>query len=584
MNTLSSLAALSERSDLDKYGNNKLLLFALEIALSIDDIDTVAANSLTDRPGDKKCDLLYVDRDTGKAIIAQSYFSSDISKKEAPSNKASDLNTAVSWLLGKNIPAMPDFLKPAAQELDSALSDGALNTLEIWYVHNLLESPNVQKELSIVKKTAESYIKKNYSEAGIEDIRTIEVGKNILDEWFKSILAPINVSDRLEIPITGGFQTSGDGWEAFTTSLSAKWLHELYNKYGMKLFSANVRAYLGSRKSDKNINYNIKETAQHNPGRFWAYNNGITALVNNWEKIKSKKAYMLIIDGISIVNGAQTTGAIGSIEIGKLGDANILVRFVKSYNKTVVEDIVRYNNMQNKIEASDFRSNDKIQERLRNEFHKIPDAEYMGCKRGSGEDKIKRPPNLIPSNTVAQCLAAFHQEPNIAYNEKGKIWESDDIYSRFFNLKTTARHIIFCYSLLKAIEEIKFELLNIPEEQRTELQRQQIAFYRQRGSTFVLCAAIAKCCEIFLSRAIVDSFELIFPENITLSQAIESWKPIVRICLAFSRYLEDSLKTNLKTHSTIKADIEKFTSFIEATKGSNSSSFNEFSSRYDNSV
>ena len=57
----------------------------------------------------------------------------------------------------------------------------------------------------------------------------------------------------------------------------------MYVKYGRELFCANVRDYLGSRRSDKNINHNMKLTAQTAPERFWVYNNGITALVNDFE-------------------------------------------------------------------------------------------------------------------------------------------------------------------------------------------------------------------------------------------------------------------------------------------------------------
>jgi hypothetical protein len=578
--TYNSLVALKERTDLDKYTNNNLLLFALEIGLSIEDIHSVATNSLTDHSDDKKCDLLYVDRDSGKAIIAQSYLATDTSKTEAPANKASDLNTAVSWLLGKNFENLPEILRPAAQELDSALSDGVINTIEIWYVHNLPESQNVKRELDIVEKTVDSLLKRHYFESGVESVRGLEVGRNTLEDWFQSIRIPIIVNDKLEIPVFGGFATSGDQWHAYTTSVSAKWFNSLYNKHGMKLFSVNVRGYLGSRKSDKNINYNIKETAQHKPGCFWAYNNGITALVNKWEIEKRDGIDILIIVGISIVNGAQTTGAIGSINIDNLGDANILVRFVKCDDRSVVEDIVRYNNMQNKVEASDFRSNDPIQDRLRSEFLKIPDTLYTGGRRGGEEDKIKRPPNLIPFSTVAQCLAAFHQEPNIAYNEKAEIWDSDAIYSRYFNAKTTAKHILFCYSLLKCIEQTKLELTNILESERTETQKAQITFFRKRGSTYILCAAIAKCCEIFLGMAIPDLFNLMFPENTNLNQAMKAWKPIVSVSLAFATYLNNSLNVNLKIMITIKEDTNQFRSFIDATKVSNASIYDAFKQAY----
>jgi hypothetical protein len=43
-----SLAALTARTDLAKYGGNAIALFAIETAFSVEDIHTVAALALTD--------------------------------------------------------------------------------------------------------------------------------------------------------------------------------------------------------------------------------------------------------------------------------------------------------------------------------------------------------------------------------------------------------------------------------------------------------------------------------------------------------------------------------------------------------
>ncbi|MGY4100686.1 hypothetical protein ACW2Q0_14205 [Nocardia sp. R16R-3T] len=77
--------ALQERSDLEKYGPNKRLLFALQLTFEIEDIDTIAATSLTDGPNDKACDLLYIDRDAGRVVLAQGFEAASNSKKTAGS-------------------------------------------------------------------------------------------------------------------------------------------------------------------------------------------------------------------------------------------------------------------------------------------------------------------------------------------------------------------------------------------------------------------------------------------------------------------------------------------------------------------
>jgi hypothetical protein len=107
------LSALQARTDLAKYGANALLLFALELKYQLPDIDSVAINALTDGPDDKKCDLIYVDRERGLAIVAQGYMASDATKAEAKANKATDLNGAAAWLLTTAMDELPPGLQSA---------------------------------------------------------------------------------------------------------------------------------------------------------------------------------------------------------------------------------------------------------------------------------------------------------------------------------------------------------------------------------------------------------------------------------------------------------------------------------------
>jgi hypothetical protein len=54
------------------YGDAQaLMLFALELNFNIDDIDSVAAVSLTDHSNDKKCDLVFVDHCLCAGIYCQ---------------------------------------------------------------------------------------------------------------------------------------------------------------------------------------------------------------------------------------------------------------------------------------------------------------------------------------------------------------------------------------------------------------------------------------------------------------------------------------------------------------------------------
>ena len=66
-------SAFSKRTDINQYGENALGLFAIALRFKVNDIHSVAAESITDGSHDKKCDLVYIDKDDGVAVIAQCY-------------------------------------------------------------------------------------------------------------------------------------------------------------------------------------------------------------------------------------------------------------------------------------------------------------------------------------------------------------------------------------------------------------------------------------------------------------------------------------------------------------------------------
>ena len=362
----------------------------------------------------------------------------------------------------------------------------------------------------------------------------------------------IEVTDRFEIEISGVFESEGENWSAVCASIPGTWLVEQFQKHKEALFSANVRGYLGSKRSDRNINNGIKETAREGPGDFWVFNNGVTALVNDFSMTTSpgedgSSAQRLIVDGLAIVNGAQTTGSLASSE-ADLTDVRIMARFVKCSTPDVIRRIIRFNNRQNKVEAVDFRSNDAVQNRLREEFVSLGSLTYSGGRRGGIEDVIRRPGDThLPATTASQALAAFHGDPDLAYNRKSEIWELDHQYGQFFREATTARHLLFVFSLVKAIDERKAELRKIAADARTEPQNRQLEFLSQRGAAYLLVAAVASGMESILGKQIANRFSLRFTSDVkTIESAVAWWGPIVGVSLSLWSSLVSATEQGLK--------------------------------------
>ena len=574
---LAHQAAFAGRSDLLKYGSNARLLFALETRFQLSDIHSEATTCLTDGSDDKKCDLVYIDRSRSVVIVAQGFDSADVTKSQAPANKASDLNTAIGWLLNRDLADLPARIKSAAKEVREAINQKEVSTFELWYVHNLPESINVENELQTAETSLRNCLATNYGGAEISECHAVEIGTKTLEGWYQALQAPILVSAPFTIVVPGTYAMSGDGWEAFATSIPAKFLHEIYEAHGSKLFSANVRDYLGSRKSNRNVNHGIKQTAVSSPDQFWAFNNGITALVNSIERTESHDGNVeLKFSGISIVNGAQTTGAIGSLTTPPSDSMFVPARFVRCSDMKTIRKIIEFNNTQNTVEPTDYRSQDPVQGRLRDEFAKIPLAKYHGGRRGGEDDLIRRPPGLLPTDTCSQALASLHGDPNIAYNRKSEIWESDSLYTKYFSQETTATHIVFAYSLLRAVESVKLELMKVDPPGLSDSETEQLTYLRRRGSTFLMVAAIGKSLEVTTGRAIPNLYRISFGPK-SPDEAIALWKPIVDIAMSFSSQLESAIESGLKNSATVSSSLSTFRNLMNATKLANSAVYQPFS-------
>jgi hypothetical protein len=285
------------------------------------------------------------------------------------------------------------------------------------------------------------------------------------------------------------------------------------------------------------------------------------------------------VRGISIVNGAQTTGAIGSLKRAPNDDARVPARFVQTANADLIYDIIQFNNSQNKVTASDFRSTDRVQKRLRAEVDAIPNAKYEGGRRGGHKDIIERNKNLLPSYTVGQALAAFHQDPLVAYNQKSEIWIADKIYSRYFHDETTGAHLVLCYSLLRAVEDAKRSLVAKSKSNEASLTMRDsdlLTYFRHRGSTYLLASAIASCMETFVDRRITNAFRVSFGPKISPKQATQLWSDVVIVVSPFSAQLIEALSDGLKSNERAQKTITTFRSLVQATAAANADTYKRF--------
>jgi len=145
-------------------------------------------------------------------------------------------------------------------------------------------------------------------------------------------------------------------------------LAQLYREYGSRLLERNVRAFLQARGA---VNKGIRDTLLKDPGRFLAYNNGISATASS-AKLSTSDGLQEITEltDFQIVNGGQTTASIYHAQARDKADiSQVLVQAkITVVDSTHIDSIVPYislyANTQNKVTGADFSANDSFHIRL----------------------------------------------------------------------------------------------------------------------------------------------------------------------------------------------------------------------------
>jgi hypothetical protein len=211
-------------------------------------------------------------------------------------------------------------------------------------------------------------------------------------------------------------------FSAYYGLVSATEVADWWNRYYPKLFMPNIRSFLG----ETEINQSIVETLLSEPEKFWYFNNGITALCGSIHKKplggNTHEAGIFSCCDVSIVNGAQTVGAIATANAkspDQVAKAFVLIRFISLEN--CPEDfslrVTRSTNTQNKIDSRDFVSLDTDnQERIRTELQ-LEGIDYV-YKTGYSVRDSRSGFDFLEAIVAVACA---HSELSYTVQAKGKV-------------------------------------------------------------------------------------------------------------------------------------------------------------------
>jgi hypothetical protein len=276
----------------------------------------------------------------------------------------------------------------------------------------------------------------------------------------------------------------------YVGQVSGSELADIYRTYKYRLFSLNIRDYVG----DTATNKGIIETALENPENFLFFNNGVSAVASQIDEDRGAGA--LRCRRFSIINGAQTVRSLRKAQVkdkhGVLKNVRVLLRIIEfslSKEHEFLADITRFNNTQNSVKISDFRSNDPVQKDLARKFEGV----VRGGKTYWYKNKRSREARdrVIPINLeeLAKSIHAFRFGPDDIWGgtkymfEVGPKGGYDKVFGEPIShltedeFKLLAGTYFMCEEIRSLWEEEKHNAREKDENLNPALERRWIVYY-----------------------------------------------------------------------------------------------------------
>jgi hypothetical protein len=265
----------------------------------------------------------------------------------------------------------------------------------------------------------------------------------------------------------------GAAHNSYVFLVRPKAIYDLFEKYRFKLFFNNIRNPF----IESEYNRQLSQTLRDAPDVFFYYNNGITGITRQVPNRINPSAEQIEIEGLQIINGAQTVYAIHKAYKEANGNRSILsksmvmFRLVESVNREFDLNITRFTNQQNPTEPRDFWVNDPVQIRLQNESFKT--NYWYSVRRNEFPNLPNNMVKIIPSSDFILAYLDFWGDKNkIARHEEG-IWTRFNntlkaagwttykgVYEQYFNENTQFIDLLVAYRI-KELLQPKIEALGL---------------------------------------------------------------------------------------------------------------------------
>lgn len=502
---------------------------AFALACMSDCSDTQAVEAIVDGFGDNGIDAIFYDAGSSRLYLVQGKWSQ--SGKGVVAGDVEKFITGVKDILMNRMDRFNERVEAKSASIVQALLRPD-TTIVMAVVHT-----SVGEISNECRRRIDDFVKSCNDVSEVAQF--CDIGQAELHRWV------VSGSDAAHIDLDICLNNWGlveSPVKAYYGTIAADDIAEWWAVHRSALFAKNIRKFI----SESSINIQIAESLSKTPDRFWYYNNGITLLCQGVQKKlmggASREHGFFSCQGVSVVNGAQTVGAIGRArERGQsTTDALVSLRIVslESTDDDFGRSVTRATNTQNRVTQRDFAALDPEQERIAQEMRMMGVAYVYKTGDVSGDSKLRC---TMEEATVAQaCASADLRLSVLAKGQIGTLWEDIEKapYRALFNASVSGELIWLRVGVLREVDRALRYIQN-----ETTGRRSQVAIH---GNRFVARQVFrfARERQLDVSKVQIDDLALSVLE--LMESFVESVLPDVYLAWTFKslikcQQLEDAL-------------------------------------------
>jgi len=308
-----------------------------------------------------------------------------------------------------------------------------------------------------------------------ESIESVEVRKELevydvegLAGLYDSHLSPLRFNTNVELLIDSSndfTRCNVANFNVLVANIAAAEIVKAFRQHQYALFRLNPRGPLHNK-----VNSRIMETLKDANKRnlFFHLNNGITAVCDSFKPVDGR----IVVRDFQIVNGCQTTVTLAKAGAIVEADRNIrvLLRLIEGL-AGLSPQIATATNLQARLSAQDFKSNDPLQKDLKNQFNALPAPILYEVKRGDWEmaHDLKRYKQAesgvyrrIKMKDLAQAALAFLGKPGVAKDRSRAIFEDESLYKSVFPNGVRAQQLLLPWQVYQEANRACSEWATFP--------------------------------------------------------------------------------------------------------------------------